>query len=46
MYEEFGIKKELIELSKEVEKEVSKEFKKVDRITEINSLKVLMAFQE
>ncbi len=46
MYEEFGISKELIDLAEEVEKEIKKEFEKVDKIKEINSLKVLMAFQK
>ena len=45
MYEEFGIKKEILELSKEVEKEIKLQFEKVDRIKELNSLKVLEAFQ-
>ena len=46
MYEEFGISKELIDLTEEVEKEIKKEFEKVDKIKEINSLKVLKAFQD
>lgn len=46
MYEEFGIKKEILELSKEVEKEIQIQFKNVDEIKEINSLKVLNAFQK
>ena len=45
MYKEFGIKKEILELSQEVEKEVKVEFEKIDKIKEINSLKVLEAFQ-
>ena len=46
MYEEFGIKKEILELSKEVEKEIQTQFKSVEEIKEINSLKVLNAFQK
>ena len=46
MYEEFGIKKELIEQSKKVESELRSIFNKVEEIAEYNSLKVLMAFQK
>lgn len=46
MYSEFGIKKEILELSKEVEKEIRPIFEKIDEIKEINSLKVLSAFQK
>jgi len=46
MYEKFGISKEIIELSEEVEQEIKKEFEKIDKIKEENSLKVLMAFQK
>ncbi len=45
MYSEFGIKKEMLELSKEVEKEIKPIFEKIDEIKEKNSLKVLSAFQ-
>lgn len=45
MYEKFGISKEIIELSKQVEQEIKEEFEKVDKIKEENSLKVLMALQ-
>lgn len=45
MYREFGIKKEILELSKEVEKEIQPQFEKIDKIKEFNSLKVLEAFQ-
>ena len=41
MYREFGIKKEILELSKEVEKEIQPQFEKIDKIKELNSLKVL-----
>ena len=34
MYKEFGIKKEILELSQEVEKEVKVEFEKIDKIKE------------
>ena len=46
MYKEFGIKKEILELSEEVEKEIKPIFEKIDKIKEINSLKVLSAFQK
>jgi len=46
MYNEFGIKKEILELSKEVEKECSVQFEQIEKIKEINSLKVLTAFQK
>ncbi len=46
MYSEFGIKKEILNLSKEVEKEIQLIFEKIDEIKEINSLKVLSAFQK
>ena len=46
MYSEFGIKKEILELSKEVEKECITQFEKIEQIKEINSLKVLSAFQK
>ena len=45
MYREFGIKKEILELSKEVEKEIQLQFEEIDKIKEVNSLKVLEAFQ-
>ena len=46
MLEELGIRKEIVDLSKKVEKELEEEFKKIDEIKEINSIKVLKAFQE
>lgn len=46
MYYKFGIKKEILELSKEVEEEIKPVFEKIDKIKEINSLKVLSAFQK
>ena len=46
MYNKFGIKEEIIELSKKIEPELNVVFKKVDEIAEYNSLKVLSAFQK
>ena len=46
MYEQFGISKEIEELSIKVEKEIEPIFKRIDNICEINSLKVLNAFQK
>lgn len=46
MLENIGISKKLEELSKQVEKELEKQFKTIDGIKEVNSLKVLKAFQE
>lgn len=46
MYKEFGIKDEIIDLSKEIEKSLENIFKNINNISEYNSLKVLMAFQK
>lgn len=46
MYEEFKISKEIEELANEVEKEIKPEFERVDKICELNSLKVLKAMQD
>jgi cystathionine beta-lyase family protein involved in aluminum resistance len=46
MYKEFGIKDDIIELSKKVEKDLAPIFKEVEEIEEYNSLKVLSAFQK
>ena len=46
MYQEFGISEELEKLSTKVEQEVENEFKKIEKICEENSLKVLQAFQK
>ena len=46
MYEEFGIKNDILELSKQVEKEIEPIFQNINAISEKNSLKVLSAFQE
>ena len=45
MYKKFGIEDNLIELSKNVEKEIEPIFKEIDQVCEYNSLKVLQAFQ-
>ena len=45
MYKELGIKSEIIELSEKVEQELQEEFKKIDKIKEYNSIKVLKAMQ-
>lgn len=46
MYEEFGIKKDVINLSKNIENDLRPIFDETERIAEYNSLKVLMAFQK
>ncbi len=46
MYEVFGISKSLEDLSKKVEDEIKEQFAKIDTICELNSLKVLKAFQD
>ena len=46
MYEQFGIKKEIEELSIKVENEIKEQIDLIDRICEINSMKVLKAFQD
>lgn len=46
MDKQFGIKQEILELAKEVELEIKEEFEKIDKIEEINSLKVLIAYQK
>ena len=46
MYEQFGIKKEIENLSFKVENEIKEQFDLIDRICEINSMKVLKAFQD
>lgn len=45
MYKEFGISEEIIKLTKETEKEIEPIFKKIEEVSEFNSLKVLKAFQ-
>jgi len=46
MYKKIGIKQEIIDLADEAERELVEEFKKIDRIKEFNSIKVLEAMQE
>ena len=46
MYKEFGIKEDIIELSKNIEKDLVPIFKRLDEVEEYNSLKVLSAFQK
>ena len=46
MYKQFGVREEILELAKEVEKECVTQFEKIEQIKEINSLKVLSAFQK
>lgn len=46
MYEQFGINKNLEDLSKKVEKDLKQQFDEIDRICELNSMKVLNAFQK
>lgn len=46
MYQEFGIKQEVLELAKEVEKEINPVIKQIDEVCEYNSLKVLKAMQD
>ena len=46
MYEQFKISKEIENLSKKVEEQIKPQFKEIERICEINSIKVLKAFQE
>ena len=46
MYKEFGIKEEIIDLSKKVESDLRPIFNEIEKIAEYNSLKVLSAFQK
>jgi len=46
MYNEFGLSKELINLSEKVEEELQPIYKEIEKVCEYNSLKVLKAFQE
>ena len=46
MYNEFGIKEEIIDLSKKVESDLRLVFDETEKIAEFNSLKVLKAFQK
>jgi len=46
MYKEFGIDEKTENLAKQAEVEIKEQLDKIDRICEINSLKVLKAFQD
>lgn len=46
MYKEFGIDEKIIRLIEESETDCKEEFTKIDKIHDINSLKVLKAFQK
>jgi len=46
MYENFKIKEEIINLASIAEKDIEEEFKKIDRMQDMNSMKVLSAFHE
>lgn len=46
MLKELGINEELEKISEEVEEEIKEQFKRIDKIKEKNSIKVLNAFQE
>ena len=44
MYEELGITKNIVNLVNKAEESLKDEFKKIDKVCDINSLKVLTAF--
>lgn len=46
MYQKLGISNQVIELANKAEQSVQEQFKKIDQLCEINSLKVLNAFQK
>ena len=46
MLKQFGVKEDVIELSKKVEKEIKPQFEQIEETCEKNSLKVLKAFQD
>ena len=46
MYNNLGISEKIINLSNEVEEELKDIFKQIDKTCEINSLKVINAFQK
>ncbi len=46
MYQEFGISEKVEHIAIKAESELKDEFNKIDRICEINSMKVLKAFQD
>lgn len=46
MYKEFGINEDLVKMSKEVEDKIKPIFEEIDSVCEVNSAKVLDAFQK
>ena len=46
MLKQFGVKEDVMELSKKVEKEIKPQFEQIEETCEKNSLKVLKAFQD
>ena len=46
MYKQFGIDEKIEKLAKEAEAEIKEQFENIDRICELNSIKVLKAFQD
>ena len=46
MYKEYGISEEIENLAKQVEEEIKPELEEINKICQINSLKVLKAFQK
>ena len=46
MYKQFGVSQKVLELAKQAEEQVQKEFQEVDKLCEKNSLKILNAFQK
>lgn len=46
MYKEFGIEEEIEKLANQTDEEIEIQLKKIDKICEINSMKVLKAFQD
>ena len=46
MYQEYGISKELLKLANETEEDIKEIFRKIDKVCEYNSLKVLKAFRK
>lgn len=46
MYEEYGIKRQVIDLSKKVEDELQPIFRSIDECSEKNTLKILKAFKD
>ncbi|MBR6504892.1 MAG: methionine gamma-lyase family protein [Clostridia bacterium] len=46
MYEQFGISKKVLDLANETEAELKDTYTKIDKICELNSIKVLKAFRD